>query len=47
MPTAEPKNGFDGQNIRRMARRFGHDFMVRPDGYQGFSRAYSLRFAGQ
>lgn len=25
---------------------FGHDFMVRPDGYQGFSRAYGLRFAG-
>jgi osmoprotectant transport system permease protein len=25
---------------------FGHDFMVRPDGYDGFSRAYGLRFAG-
>jgi osmoprotectant transport system permease protein len=25
---------------------FGHDFMVRPDGYAGFSRAYSLQFAG-
>jgi osmoprotectant transport system permease protein len=25
---------------------FGHDFMVRPDGYEGFSRAYGLRFAG-
>jgi osmoprotectant transport system permease protein len=25
---------------------FGHDFMVRPDGYNGFSRAYGLRFAG-
>jgi len=25
---------------------FGHDFMVRADGYQGFSRAYGLRFAG-
>ncbi|HEX3084883.1 MAG TPA: ABC transporter permease/substrate-binding protein [Pyrinomonadaceae bacterium] len=25
---------------------FGHDFMVRPDGYQGFSRAYGLRLAG-
>jgi len=24
---------------------FGHDFMVRPDGYEGFSRAYSLNFA--
>ena len=25
---------------------FGHDFMVRADGYDGFSRAYVLRFAG-
>ena len=25
---------------------FGHDFMVRPDGYDGFARAYGLRFAG-
>ena len=25
---------------------FGHDFMVRPDGYDGFTRAYGLRFAG-
>jgi osmoprotectant transport system permease protein len=25
---------------------FGHDFMVRPDGYPGFSRAYGLKFAG-
>ncbi|MFN2577631.1 MAG: ABC transporter permease/substrate-binding protein [Pyrinomonadaceae bacterium] len=25
---------------------FGHDFMVRADGYDGFSRAYGLRFAG-
>jgi len=25
---------------------FGHDFMVRQDGYAGFSRAYGLRFAG-
>ena len=25
---------------------FGHDFMVRPDGYDGFSRAYGLQFAG-
>src|SRR5215831_8365269 len=25
---------------------FGHDFMVRADGYEGFSRAYGLRFAG-
>ena len=25
---------------------FGYDFMVRPDGYDGFSRAYGLRFAG-
>ena len=24
---------------------FGHDFMVRPDGYPGFSRTYSLDFA--
>src|SRR5947199_3489292 len=25
---------------------FGHDFMVRPDGYPGFSRTYGLEFAG-
>ena len=25
---------------------FGHDFMVRADGYDGFSKAYGLRFAG-
>src|SRR5256714_714367 len=25
---------------------FGHDFMVRQDGYPGFSRAYGLNFAG-
>jgi osmoprotectant transport system permease protein len=25
---------------------FGHDFMVRPDGYDGFSRAYGLQLAG-
>jgi glycine betaine/choline ABC-type transport system substrate-binding protein len=25
---------------------FGHDFMVRADGYRGFSGAYGLRFAG-
>jgi osmoprotectant transport system permease protein len=25
---------------------FGHDFMVRQDGYPGFSSAYGLRFAG-
>ena len=25
---------------------FGHDFMVRPDGYAGFGRAYGLQFAG-
>jgi osmoprotectant transport system permease protein len=24
---------------------FGHDFMVRPDGYAGFSRTYGLNFA--
>jgi len=24
---------------------FGHDFMVRPDGYPGFSRTYGLDFA--
>jgi osmoprotectant transport system permease protein len=24
---------------------FGHDFMVRPDGYPGFSHTYGLRFA--
>jgi osmoprotectant transport system permease protein len=23
---------------------FGHDFMIRPDGYPGFSRTYGLRF---
>lgn len=26
---------------------FGQDFMARPDGYAGFTRAYGLRFAGQ
>ena len=25
---------------------FGHDFIVRPDGYPGFSRAYGLQFTG-
>lgn len=25
---------------------FGHDFMVRQDGYPGFSKSYGLRFAG-
>jgi osmoprotectant transport system permease protein len=25
---------------------FGHDFMVRADGYPGFSKAYGLQFAG-
>ena len=25
---------------------FGHDFMVRQDGYPGFSRSYGLQFAG-
>src|SRR6185436_3922327 len=25
---------------------FGHDFMVRQDGYPGFSKTYGLRFAG-
>src|SRR5947208_2981109 len=25
---------------------FGHDFMVRPDGYPGFARMYGLDFAG-
>ncbi|MFS8084633.1 MAG: ABC transporter permease/substrate-binding protein [Acidobacteriota bacterium] len=25
---------------------FGHDFMVRKDGYPGFAKAYSLQFAG-
>ena len=26
---------------------FGQDFMSRPDGYEGFARAYGLRFAGR
>jgi osmoprotectant transport system permease protein len=26
---------------------FGQDFMSRPDGYEGFARAYDLRFASQ
>ena len=25
---------------------FGHDFVVRPDGYPGFSKTYGIRFAG-
>ena len=25
---------------------FGHDFIVRPDGYPGFSKTYGLQFAG-
>ena len=25
---------------------FGHDFMVRPDGYAGFTRTYGLQFPG-
>ena len=36
-------------NATRYARQwhagFGHDFMVRPDGYPGFSRTYGLDFA--
>ncbi len=31
---------------RQWQAGFGHDFMVRPDGYAGFSRAYGLQFAG-
>jgi osmoprotectant transport system permease protein len=31
---------------RQWQAGFGHDFMVRPDGNAGFSRAYGLQFAG-
>jgi osmoprotectant transport system permease protein len=31
---------------RQWQAGFGHDFMVRKDGYPGFSRAYGLQFAG-
>lgn len=31
---------------RQWQAGFGHDFMVRPDGYAGFTRAYGLQFAG-
>jgi osmoprotectant transport system permease protein len=31
---------------RQWQAGFGHDFMVRPDGYAGFSRVYRLQFAG-
>lgn len=31
---------------RQWQAGFGHDFMVRPDGYPGFSRGYGLEFAG-
>jgi osmoprotectant transport system permease protein len=31
---------------RQWQAGFGHDFMVRPDGYAGFARAYRLQFAG-
>jgi glycine betaine/choline ABC-type transport system substrate-binding protein len=30
---------------RQWQAGFGHDFMVRQDGYEGFSRAYGLQFA--
>jgi osmoprotectant transport system permease protein len=30
-----------------MRAGFGQDFMSRPDGYEGFSRAYGLRFNGR
>ena len=31
----------------RMSAGFGQDFMSRPDGYEGFSRAYGLQFNGR
>jgi len=31
---------------RQWQAGFGHDFMVRPDGYAGFTRAYGLQFPG-
>ncbi|HWS85686.1 MAG TPA: ABC transporter permease/substrate-binding protein [Pyrinomonadaceae bacterium] len=31
----------------RMRAGFGQDFMSRPDGYEGFSRAYGLQFRGR
>ena len=33
------------QYARQWQAGFGHDFMVRKDGYAGFSRAYGLQFA--
>jgi osmoprotectant transport system permease protein len=33
-------------HARQWHAGFGHDFMVRPDGYAGFARAYGLQFAG-
>src|ERR1051325_11738482 len=31
----------------RMRAGFGQDFMSRPDGYEGFARAYGLQFDGR
>jgi osmoprotectant transport system permease protein len=31
----------------RMSAGFGQDFMSRPDGYEGFARAYGLQFQGR
>lgn len=31
----------------RMRAGFGQDFMSRPDGYEGFARAYGLQFSGR
>jgi osmoprotectant transport system permease protein len=32
-------------HTRKWQAGFGHDFVVRPDGYPGFARAYGLQFA--
>jgi len=31
---------------RKWQAGFGHDFVVRPDGYPGFSKTYGIQFAG-
>jgi osmoprotectant transport system substrate-binding protein/osmoprotectant transport system permease protein len=33
------------KHTRQWQAGFGHDFVVRPDGYPGFSKTYSLQFA--
>jgi osmoprotectant transport system substrate-binding protein/osmoprotectant transport system permease protein len=34
------------RHARQWQAGFGHDFVVRPDGYPGFSRTYGLKLAG-